>query len=659
MRQVLHKQLAIPASVWLLLTWAVTVGIYWPGLHGPFLFDDKAHIAENKAVAIDDLSPNSLYQAWNSSPFAFPASRPLSMLSFGVNHALTGMDPFWLKLTNLVIHLVNGLLVMLLIRAIARGWSRTRGTPLNESQVTTWALLTGALWLMHPINLTSVLYTVQRMNSQSALFLLGAMLVYMTTRVRMLETNCPFWPGALLCLLLGGIGFLAKENAILLPGLLLILEWLFLDFRAPSRPAALQVRGFFLIFLGVPLLLVAYHTLTHPQWITAGFDSRTFSFEQRLLTQPRALWFYLYNILAPNFTRLGLFHDDFGLSDSLLSPASTLASVAGLIALLAAAWLMRRRAPVVAFGICFFLAGHSLESSVFALEPLFEHRNYLPSVGILSMVAYGLSLLAGRGPWNLLVLILSTALLTVTAANTALRAHDWSSQNAFIVHEVAHHPDSPRANFQAGQRLIVGLGKSRDPTLTYQLARQYMEHVVALNPANSDGLFGLIVLNLYAGRLPEPQWIDELEHRLRDFPYTPENVTTSQFSYLVRWHMQVPKPRLSRAQVLRIFDAVLTNPTLDRYAKAGIHSALRAYYDAVLKEPEEGLEHARQAVAAWPQRGVYHDRLIKILVRLGRIKEARDALERMKGYATTPKMTAETKALEKFIDHATAGAGQS
>jgi len=103
-----------PQVLSLSLILIITVLVYWPGLDGPFLFDDTVHIAKNLQVHIADLSFDSLAQAWHSSLAPFPSSRPLAQLSFGINHAISGLSPFAFKATNLGIHLVNGCLVFLL-----------------------------------------------------------------------------------------------------------------------------------------------------------------------------------------------------------------------------------------------------------------------------------------------------------------------------------------------------------------------------------------------------------------------------------------------------------------------------------------------------------------------------------------------------------------
>ena len=92
-------------------------------------------------------------------------------------------------------------------------------------------------------------------------------------------------------------------------------------------------------------------------------------------------------ISLPNLSRFGLYHDDFVISRGLFQPIGTLLAIGGLAASVAVSWLLRIKAPIISFGIAWFLLGHSLESTIFPLELMHEHRNYLPSLGIVILIA--------------------------------------------------------------------------------------------------------------------------------------------------------------------------------------------------------------------------------------------------------------------------------
>ena len=101
----------------LLFTLGLSVWAYFPALGGGFVFDDDFNIAANDLLQIEQFSFEDLLQASMSSD-AGPLKRPVAMFTFAINHVLTGMDTWWMKLTNLLIHLFNGLLVLLVTRQL-------------------------------------------------------------------------------------------------------------------------------------------------------------------------------------------------------------------------------------------------------------------------------------------------------------------------------------------------------------------------------------------------------------------------------------------------------------------------------------------------------------------------------------------------------------
>ena len=174
------------------------------------------------------------------------------MLSFAVNRELSGMDPFWFKLTNLVIHLLNGALVYVLIRSVLT--LRKTITSANEGNPSAIAAAVAAVWLLHPAQLTSVLYVVQRMTSLSATFVFAGLITYVAARSRLLagrRTNAllfvgvPFW-GLLSCL--------TKENGVLLFLFAFVLEACLFDFHVTGSKSRVTLRAFFVVFVGLPAL---------------------------------------------------------------------------------------------------------------------------------------------------------------------------------------------------------------------------------------------------------------------------------------------------------------------------------------------------------------------------------------------------------------------
>src|SRR6185437_6136793 len=108
---------------WLLLAVAaiVTAAVYWPGRTGGWVFDDYPNIVDNAAIHIT--RGNSTLAAWVNSALSSPSSflrRPLASLTFSLNWYFGGGNPWPFKVTNIVIHLINGVLVFCMLRALLR-----------------------------------------------------------------------------------------------------------------------------------------------------------------------------------------------------------------------------------------------------------------------------------------------------------------------------------------------------------------------------------------------------------------------------------------------------------------------------------------------------------------------------------------------------------
>ena len=97
---------------WLILAllMLLTAAVYLPSLRGGFVFDDGYYFLDNQDVHVDSLDVGAWARAALSQA-GMNQFRALGMLSFAANYYFTGLDPFWLKATNLGIHLGNGLLL--------------------------------------------------------------------------------------------------------------------------------------------------------------------------------------------------------------------------------------------------------------------------------------------------------------------------------------------------------------------------------------------------------------------------------------------------------------------------------------------------------------------------------------------------------------------
>lgn len=556
--------------------------IYWSGLHGGFFFDDWASILQEEGVRLETLSAESLRQVLQSG-HSGPSGRPIAQLSFAFNYYFSGLDPFAFKVTNLVIHAVNALLVLYLAMHLLDAAAPAA----KRHKVLIVAGGMAALWLLHPIQLLPVLHVVQRMTSLSAFFLLVALLLHIHGRERNGRAGVAqlvlawgiLWP----------LSFFSKESGVLFP--LYALAWELIVRKNGTGELDRFARSFAIAAVAALLAVVAYAFLPGGQWLWAGYDMRSFSLVERLLTEGRVLWFYLGLILFPRLQAFGLYHDDIEISTGLLAPWTTLPALAGVAGLVWAVWWTRRRAPLVSFGIAWFLIGHVLESTALPLEIAHEHRNYLPLFGVLLAAASLLiRVLESTGVHKTIGIALATAALVYFPLVTALRSHEFGDEIRRTQIEAQHHRKSAHAQYQAGLALagLPQAAETNSPIHTF--ARAHYELANELDPDFKSGLLGLIHLNCLAGIPVEQGWINELSRRLRETPFAPadRNVLYSLKEMSINGTICLGRPDMQR-----IFSAAFSNSTVS----PGVLAMLYSWYADYLMLREHDVAAAQAALS--------------------------------------------------------------
>lgn len=444
-------------SLLLLLALLMAALAYLPGLSGPLVLDDKANLEPLVGWLQGQASWQTVVFGNGSGVFG----RPVSMATFLANAAIGGDSVYGFKLTNLLIHLLNGIAIYALFSAVQRAQAIAR--PASKSAA--WMpLVATSLWLMHPLLVSTVLYVVQRMAMLSALFMLLTMLAYVHGRLA-LDSGHRRRAWILLGLLAPAstlLATLSKENGILAPALCGLIEWLVFAPAAGDR-RGWRSKAFIALVLAVPALLAIALTLDGNPRIVGGYENRSFTLAERLLTQPRVLWHYVGAILLPYGPQLGLYHDDFPISHGLLSPPGTLLAFAGWLVALILAWRLRRTVPAVALGVGIFLVGQALESSVFPLLMYFEHRVYLPLIGIIWALLGAASFAAERLDRRIhhgrkIFTSATVASVVVLGLATAARASVWRSQDGILLQALTTHPDSRWARMD-----LIGRDMARKP----------------------------------------------------------------------------------------------------------------------------------------------------------------------------------------------------
>jgi tetratricopeptide (TPR) repeat protein len=419
----------IGASLYIVLL--STFFIYWSGLDSAFILDDIVNLKTIGQYQHLGYWHDFLLFLLNGD--SGPTGRPISLASFYLNDSVwIGAEPFDFKYTNLLLHLLNGILIFFFIHKIVQ-------LSKLESHYHVWlSLLTTTLWLITPLNTTTVLYVVQRMTELATLFTLLSLIFYLFLRKKIIQQQYKKTLTYLIFFILNfGLAILSKENGILISVYILTLEYTV--FKNHTQNDIL--RKINIIFGWLPLSLIILFLFK------AGFiDShdRSYSTGERLLTESRILWDYLFQVVTPNSSYISLLHDDFVISSSIFKPFTTLFSSLGIIFLITSAFKYRVKAPIFAFGIFWFFGGHILESTTVALELYFEHRNYLPMLGVMIIVAYYSLKLIQQEKYKYIISSFLAIYIIILGFSTYNLSLKWTKPIEMISAWLEKHPESQR-----------------------------------------------------------------------------------------------------------------------------------------------------------------------------------------------------------------------
>lgn len=599
---------------------------YSPGLTGGYALDDYTNIVQNAAVHVSSLSWTELSRAAFSFE-AGPTMRPVSMLTFALNSYFFGTDAEPFKVVNLVIHLLNGLLVFLLLLQLLQAYRRQLAPPTPENHLEWLALFTGALWLLHPLNLMPVLYVVQRESALATLFVLVGCNVYIWGRMRRLSGRHGSWLIWTAVPVLTLVAMLSKESGALLPVYTLIIEFFIFRFRNTKGGTDVQAALFYLPMLVLPVCAALV-------WIVAkhgsplDFSHRDYTLTERLMTEMRIVWLYIRWTLLPDLGSLGLYHDDIAISQSLLHPVTTLWALIGLIALVVACISLWRRQPLLVFGIAWFFGGQLMESTVFPLELAYEHRCYLPDMGLILAVMSLVYPLAPASRLKLPRYVLIAGMLCFCTCLTWMRASDWSDNLTFSASEAHHHPQSPYATYMLGQT-YANLALFDDPG-QYDNAVQSLEAAAAVQ---KSGIIPDVSLLLVQGQLKghiDPNVLQRIATKLHDGHITASDIQglNALVDCVDRGNCNAPP-----AAMLTVFDQALSNPEIDKLI--GSHANVLVIYGNYLsaqKNPD--LPKARtlmaQAAVLVPSEPQYQANLVTVDISMHDLTLATEDLEKLR-----------------------------
>jgi hypothetical protein len=348
----------------------------------------------------------------------------------------------------------------------------------------------------------------------------------------------------------------------------------------------------------------------------------------QIITVPRVLLWYLQMLVAPDIRAMGVVHDTWTVSASLVSPPQTIVAIMFWVLVLSATFRFRSARPWIGFGIWWFAAGHSLEAAPIGLDLAYEHRNYLPVAGpILALVvaaAAGVERYAIRRTAAAAIL---AAIVLVISFLTVLRVNEWRDITRWSYAQFEHHPTSAASAYFLGGLLATFAEKEQEATARdawFAKADDLFARSAALNAAGTHAVIARLLLRESLGKETSEELYEDVVRRLSHgrLDASAQSALTSWIGCSIKKECATPEDRL-----LLVVNAALENPLCKGIMSSRLLSLLAEYYGEARNEPRKAATFAKAATEVRGGDVVSWFTLIKWLARLGYLTQAMEALD--------------------------------
>ncbi len=617
---------------------------YLPAVHGGFIWDDEGHVTKPELRSL-----HGLFRIW----FEVGATQqyyPLLHTAFWIEHHLWGDQVIGYHLVNIALHAGAALMVMVIFRGLLR------------SKKVAWAdsaaVLTAAVFALHPVHVESVAWITEQKNTLSAVFYLAAMWTYLrfdqTRSLRMYVLASVIFVACLL----------TKTVTASLPAALLVIFWWQRGKLSLRRDGVPLIPWFLLGAVGGLFTAWVEHNL-----IGAKGQAFEFSALQRFLLAGRVVWFYLHKLVWP--AELIFIYPRWNVNSSVgwqwLFPSALIALFAVLLA-----GSRKNRAPLAA--MLFFVGSLFPVLGFFNVFPFLysfvaDHFQYLPSLGVIALVCAALTaaLTRASGRAVRVALPLLPILLGVltfrqcrmyadlqTLYETTIQRNPacWMAYNnlGLVLGAKGRYDDAIAAHRQAlalrpvNPEALGNLATALRKTGRLQEAVDCLQEALTMNPANADEMFSNLGGALNAmGRYDEA--IAAYQESLRLKPDAPD----------VLGNLVLPLTNAGRLQeaIDRSAEALRLDPDNPR-----IHIYLGIALNKAGRLPEAVNEY-QQAIRLQPDFFEAQWNLAMACDALGRFPEALNAAERALELARSSGRADLVQRIDSWIASCRARAGKT
>jgi tetratricopeptide (TPR) repeat protein len=346
-----------------------------------------------------------------------------------------------------------------------------------------------------------------------------------------------------------------------------------------------------LILLWLPTVILLGYLARHLPDFLAVYAQRPFTLGQRLLTEGRVLFLYLFDAFLPHGSVRTLY-DDLPISRSWLEPWTTPLAMVAWAGLVVAALRCRRQLPALSLAVGWYLVGHVMESSVIPLELAFAHRSYLPLLGMsLGAVALARELALSGAAQRLRTILSGAGIVYALLLLGCLwrSATLWGKPLEQASMWAMTQPDSSRAVIGYGNMLL----RNRNLEPAYQLFEQaWFAHP-------EDGVLALSAFTIGCVRRGDHLPVETVAAALRNYRGPEAIVAVSTVYNMITRLEEGSCPEGRPADVLPLVEAMLANPAFSRVQPI-LYRANAETLD-LMGDKRAALEQLEKSIAVDPQ----------------------------------------------------------